>query len=376
MTNFYSVIGAGYGDEGKGRVVDGLSHVLKGRTAVVRYNSSAQAAHTVKVGNDRQVFHSINSGYLNQCATIFGPQFVVCPRLLAVETFDLKEQYSDRHPIIYCDPSCRVITPYDQIYNEWINNKNGHGTCGIGFGAAIQRDIDIPFTFYETQNRKTLISKFNEIKEYYLDINENDFSKFFNEKIESSDIYSLDYFSKAQDFLSSRATIYMQDIQKFISKQDNIIFEGAQGLFLDENSEDFPHVTRSKTGSDYIREIHDGEIHNFYVTRTFQTRHGNGPLKDEFENDVYDETNGYNKFQGRFRGGPLDVDRVSECIKDDVNINNIDSYDIVLTHMDNDIIPLIQRVDVSDRLSKFHKKDTILMGNDGVRCNSTDFNVK
>lgn len=377
MTNFYGVIGSGYGDEGKGRVVDALSFALgpnikNNKTAVIRFNGSAQAAHTVCAYNDRQVFNSINSGYLNSCPTIFGQKFVVCPRLLSLEIIKIRNKYYPTMGVrIYCDPDCRVITPYDQIYNHWANEKNQHGTCGIGFGASIERDLHVPLTFNQTQNNNTLYKKFDQIKQYYIDNNYREFCEYFESKIKSHYMFSIDMFIDCRSYLASNV-IYIRDVKKSIKGFENIIFEGAQGLFLDEDSKDFPHVTRSKTGSEYIREIHDGKLHNFYVTRCFQTRHGNGPLIGEFDKSVFDKTNGYNDFQGKFRGAPLDVDRVVKSIMKDVMKNKVDKSTVVLTHMDTELIDENEKLEVIKKLGYY---ETIEMSNNGIRCNKDIKNI-
>ena len=93
-----------------------------------------------------------------------------------------------------------------------------------------------------------------------------------------------------------------------------MVFEGAQGLKLDEFAPDYPHVTRSRTGSPNIitlcRESGISDIDLHYVSRSYLTRHGNGPLRNEVAQHPYGwtglETNQDHEFQGRFRYAKLD----------------------------------------------------------------------
>jgi adenylosuccinate synthase len=101
-----------------------------------------------------------------------------------------------------------------------------------------------------------------------------------------------------------------------------IIFEGAQGLLLDEDHRFFPHVTHSHTGLNNVMQlvVEDGieEMDVTYVTRSYATRHGAGPFPREVAGLSYkDETNVPNDWQGSIRFGELDVDLLAESIRDD-----------------------------------------------------------
>jgi adenylosuccinate synthase len=104
---------------------------------------------------------------------------------------------------------------------------------------------------------------------------------------------------------------------------DHIIFEGAQGLRLDQHSIDFPHVTYSNTGLDNVVALLDPSRHKLrvhYVTRTYLTRHGVGKLEGEHEKpeSVVDETNIHNEFQGSLRFAPLSLNRMRGDIRRDL----------------------------------------------------------
>jgi adenylosuccinate synthase len=127
-----------------------------------------------------------------------------------------------------------------------------------------------------------------------------------------------------------------------IGQCEDPVFEGAQGLLLDQNNKEFfPHVTHSNTGMTNVNilcqqaGITDKEI--YYVSRTYLTRHGAGPLPGEDPNLHYeDNTNIKNQFQGALRFAPLD-NKLKERIHKDAGGNK---YKLVLTHCDQKSPPI------------------------------------
>ena len=105
----------------------------------------------------------------------------------------------------------------------------------------------------------------------------------------------------------------------------NIIFEGAQGLALDMDGPNFPHVTRSNTGLTNVlplAKLLDLELDVIYVTRTYLTKHGAGPLPKEFTPDppIHDETNMPHDYQGVLRFAELDVVDLALRITTDMDL--------------------------------------------------------
>src|SRR5262249_48902654 len=116
-------------------------------------------------------------------------------------------------------------------------------------------------------------------------------------------------FSDAAAFLTHRTTMQAAEDAVF----DNIVFEGAQGLLLDEYHRFFPHVTRSRTGLANVVDLCQamGDIDRldvYYVIRPYMTRHGEGPFPS-YDPDMSfpDPTNHPNPWQGTLRFGALDV---------------------------------------------------------------------
>ena len=131
---------------------------------------------------------------------------------------------------------------------------------------------------------------------------------------------------------------------------DHLVFEGAQGLLLDMDNKPFaPYLTTSKTGSDNPKNIllashySDADIEVCYVTRSYFTRHGNGPFPSECDKsdlgiEVADQTNRKNEFQGELRYGRFDMELFRASLLRDAaylandfsNMKNV----LAVTHLD------------------------------------------
>lgn len=327
-----AVIGSGLGDEGKGHVVDYLAAQAKD-PVVVRFNGGAQAGHTVVTPDGkRHVFHHYGSGTLAGAKTYLSEFFVVNPLVFTDETKELKKINAlSFRPAI--DRDCLVTTPYDMIINQIVETARGnnrHGSCGLGINETITRN-----------GYDEYILRYSDL---YNDTNTLDILHFIKrnwvpERLEQLNFKNIP--ENMADLLTSDQLIlrYLEDIKFLINNSlltdfnhlynyDQIIFEGAQGLMLDEDHSNFPYVSRSKTGLDNIIKIAENfwpidSLNVFYLTRPYATRHGAGPLLHEVEEKPYkniiDETNITNDWQGSLRFGFLDLDLLSFTIKSDHN---------------------------------------------------------
>ena len=330
MKKAYVVIGANFGDEGKGLITDYLSARMGSETLVVRFNGGAQAGHTVTHPDGRRhVFGHIGSGSFSGCRT-FLSRFFVCNPL----TF-LKERETLRRlgvtPTIYIDPHAPVTTPYDMMINQYAEESRGvkrHGSCGLGFGETLERGLHPHFalTFADLAEEKLLRTRLTQIRDYWVP--------------ERLRILGLDGARAPWDhFLTSPQILenFLVDVRRFLAQvhyahpdllanSRSIVFEGAQGLLLDQDYGWFPHVTRSNTGLKNVvalaEEAGIAELKTYYLTRSYLTRHGAGPMPNESATPLYakihDPTNIPNDYQGRLRFGALDLDVLSKAIMHDL----------------------------------------------------------
>jgi adenylosuccinate synthase len=323
------VIGASYGDEGKGLFTDYLvKNPIPAKMpnkklpiAVVRFNGGAQAGHTVTTDEGiRHVFHHFGSGTLRGAPTILSRFFVVNPRLFLKEALELNA-ITDKKISIFVDPDAPITTPFEVYINQEIEKARGafrHGSCGVGFGETLEReDKDFSLTMYDIASRG-IKNKLEKIQNEWLPARLKNLGLDPEFKLPENTI-----------------DIFMEDINEFIKLVNimpdtsamnlfnHIVFEGAQGLRLDQNSEDFPYVTRSNTGLENVSvllENYNGEIDVYYISRSYLTRHGAGPLKGEFPSPFYsvmDKTNVPNPYQGTLRFASLDFERMANDVKKD-----------------------------------------------------------
>lgn len=314
------VIGANYGDEGKGLVTNYFTTQADGRTLNVLHNGGCQRGHTVVTNGKRHVFHCFGSGTLNGADTYYHENFLVDPIAWTIEV-----QQLGFNPRLWVDLNCRVVTPYDIINNrlkELARGNEKHGSCGLGIFETITRHKVIPLVVADLFNEIKLYNKLKEICKYYQSLNE--------ENAEFIGQIELDEFFRSVHLFVDNVETTFNCIYK---EYDTIIFEGGQGLRLDQdNKEDFPYLTPSSTGSAAIvsdikllvRKF-NANVEVCYVTRPYLTRHGAGPLKNEckakdLSSYIVDLTNQPNPWQDSIRYAPIDIQDFEKHISKDMSL--------------------------------------------------------
>jgi adenylosuccinate synthase len=318
-----AVIGLGFGDEGKGILTDYLCSLSKD-PLVVRFSGGHQAGHTVVYNGIRHIFSSFGSGTLRGVPTYFSKFCTISPIGIFNEFKVLKEKGIT--PKLFIDKDCPVVTPYDQYNNQREDEIKKHGTCGVGFGATIEREEK----HYHLNAMDLLYPSVRRIK---LDMIDN----YYGCRWKHLDL--IDFF-KACDFVAENENITIsENINTFYT--GDVIYEGSQGLLLDQDIGFFPHVTRSNTGSKNLYAVGMHPQTTFYlVTRAYQTRHGNGHMTTEsIPHNIKsnpNETNVNNKYQGEFRRALLDLDLLKYAIKKDGNFSNgLTQPTLVITCLDH-----------------------------------------
>lgn len=344
-----AVIGANWGDEGKGLAVDRLAAELEDSgapTIVVRSNGGAQAGHGVaRPEGGRHVFHHIGAGTFTGAATHLSQFFVAHPMVLGAELADL-EALGARPRRITIDPRAPVTTPWDMAINQALEIQRAggrHGSTGLGFGETIERQEQGFLLTAGDLWSPGLELKLAQIRDGWLP------SRLAELGIDPADSPLASILTGATDL----APRFLEDCAAFrarvglledaaIAKGDSVIFEGAQGLQLDMDYGVFPHVTRSYTGLRNMvaiaREAGIARISPLYMTRAYATRHGAGPLPHEAPGPdgigridwakIVDLTNAPNDWQGTIREAPLDTDLLRATIARDVALGRAAGIDI------------------------------------------------
>lgn len=315
------MVGLGFGDEGKGHVVDWLCANAKD-PCVTRFCGGPQAAHHVVLsdGTDH-VFSHFGSGTLRGAPTNWSRFCPVNPVALINEFDDLKNRgYTPR---IYIDPQCPVVTPFEQHWNDESGDNLEHGTCGAGIFATKRREDAHYHVWFEDLFHPIVL----EMKLALL-------AKFYGRTSYTSKYIKLSDFLRSCDACVSEDDICTHT--KVVLHGRPHIFEGSQGLMLDQSYGFFPHVTPSNTGMTNVIALTNASPTVWLVTRAYQTRHGAGPMSLAVEHGIKDnpyEKNRDDGAQGEFRKTLLDLDLVRYAVSKDPGIRDT-RPNLVVTCMD------------------------------------------
>ena len=316
------VIGANFGDEGKGLMTDYFCHqsTLRGeKSLVVLHNGGAQRGHTVVTPDgNRHVFHHFGSGTFAGADTYFSEEFILNPIIFRQEWEEFEEM--GIAPKVYADENCLITTPFDMILNQIKEKWRGgerHGSCGIGiYETKIRTLYNFEVGIWKQLSKDELIDYLKKIRDEYF-MYTIDFVGFkvpedWLNIVNSENLINV--FAEDMMFMLSR--MLFKPEKEIFSEYDFLVFENGQGLLLDQNNKEyFPHLTPSNTGLKnplkIISNMHcNPDVEVCYVTRTYLTRHGAGRLdgecdKQEINPDIQDLTNVPNPHQGTLRYAKL-----------------------------------------------------------------------
>lgn len=370
------VIGANFGDEGKGLMTD--YYAAKSDSIVVRFNGGAQAGHTVVTPDGkRHVFSHIGSGSFAGAETFLSRYFVCNPLLFRKEWDVLSPKCSV--PQIHVDAAAIVTTPYDMMINQIAEDLRGngrHGSCGMGFGETIERCSHAPLalSYSNLTDTAALRVKLTKIQKEWLPqrlaaLGFATLPEKWQERVASTGI--VDKFIEDTAFFLQ--TSRLAEASFLADTKKHIVFEGAQGLMLDQTRGIFPHVTRSHTGLTNVlplaKDAGIDELNVTYATRAYLTRHGAGPLENEEKappaQGIKDDTNVLNDWQGNLRYALLEIETLARFIRDDLSdaagsikispalaVTCIDQMDELVTYADRGSITTGRMTGYLDLLKK------------------------
>ena len=307
------IIGAQWGDEGKGKIVDYLAEDAK---YVVRYSGGPNAGHTIVVDGKQFALHQVPSGILYKDKTVFlGSGMVIDAEALFNELQMLKDNGIDWEGRVFISDRAQLILPkYRTMDKERdAQRKRPIGTTGRGMGIA----------YAEKAHR-------DGVRLADLD---------WADKMAEFDGEDLEYINKYKDQLLSMRVDLVAKMHEF--RKDNILFEGAQGAMLDIDSGTYPFVssgTSCAAGACTGSGIGPHQIDKILgVFKAYQTRVGNGPMPTEFNNESEGELCQYVRDTGREYG--VTTGRARRCgyldlvaLRYACRFNSMDG--LVLTHLD------------------------------------------
>jgi adenylosuccinate synthase len=326
-----AIVGAQWGDEGKGKIVDLLSANVD---IVARYQGGANAGHTVVIGNEKYVLHLIPSGIFHPNAKcVIGNGIVIDPLALVEEIEELKKLNIDLSGRLLISNNAHLIFPYHKLMDKLREQSDNIGTTGRGIGPAyIDKASRIGIKVADLLNRDVFIKKLDDNLKYYNRL----FEYFFNaEKLDKEEIISQysNYIQIIREFSADTVTF----LNSAIKEGKTILAEGAQGAMLDIDHGTYPYVTSSNPtsgGACTGLGIPPTSIEAILgVTKAYCTRVGNGPFPTELIETTGERIRSLGHEFGATTGRPRRcgwLDAVA--LKYSVMINGIDS--LAITKLD------------------------------------------
>ncbi len=275
------VVGAQWGDEGKGKVIDLLAQQSDW---IVRAQGGNNAGHTILFDSQEYKLHLIPTGILNphtQCAIAAG--VVIDPFVLIEEMDMLRKKEIDFEDRLWISPNAHLIMPYHKVFDALQEKRKADdaiGTTKRGIGPCYADKVSRAGVRVADLLD---LDHFQSLLKYMLKIKNEELTKLFGASPLSFDKVFADYAHAAK-----RLRPHVQDINPLLESalDKTVLFEGAQGTFLDVTSGTYPYVTSSNTTAAGIcsgAEVGPGSIdHILGVMKLYTTRVGNGPFPTEF----------------------------------------------------------------------------------------------
>ncbi len=277
----YIVLGAQWGDEGKGKIVDLLARKAD---LVVRFQGGANAGHTVIANGKKYVLHLIPGGIVaGQAMNVIGNGCVVDPITFNEEINYLKQQGVEVTPQkLMISSQAHVVTPVHKYLDRVMNKKIG--TTGRGIGPAYTDKIQRTGIRLETMVQGTFLEQFKEQAHFYERLLAHHYEEpFINVK------QAVEQLKEAQETIKPFIGDTVSLIHDYLSQKANILYEGAQGTMLDVDHGTYPFVTSSSTtiggaftGGGVFLEF-DKRIG---LVKAYTTRVGEGPFPTELHDEL------------------------------------------------------------------------------------------
>lgn len=330
MNQAFITVDLGFGDSGKGTIVDFLASQHEA-PLVVRYNGGAQCAHSVVLPDGREhIFNQFGSGTFVPGSATFYSKYAYFSPLLLVSEMKRLERKGVVNPgdLFYVDENALVTTPYHRAANrlrEIARAGNAHGTCGIGIGETARLNLEVPeiaprvkdFTkeklFANVSLAEVRKHFFLEVQQLFPLLDRKD--ETVRQELSTFDVDPVDVLKMIQSVYDQIHILNADEVGALFAKSETVIFEGAQGVLLDQDHGFHPYTTWSDTTSrnayailsDLQSDVVPEEIG---IIRAFTTRHGPGPFPSEakyLSELLEDPRNPENRWQKRMRIGQFDA---------------------------------------------------------------------
>ncbi|WP_457600577.1 adenylosuccinate synthase [Hydrogenivirga sp.] len=325
------ILGAQWGDEGKGKIVDLLS---ENYDVTVRYQGGSNAGHTVIANGEKFILHLLPTGILHpNVVGVIAQGMVVDLEVLDQELEGLKEKGIDYEGRLLISDRAHLVMPYHKLLDRLFERKGGIGTTLRGIGPAYMFKFGRKgLRLSDLEDEKRLYEVIEENVSFVKDVCEKVFCE--KDELDARRIYeeTLERYSKYRHLV--------EDVSRYLLKTEKtLLFEGAQGTMLDIDMGTYPYVTSSNSSALGLSNG-TGLSPKFFsdaylvgVAKAYTTRVGGGPfpteLRDEDGDRLRDLGGEYGSTTGRPRRcGWLDL----VALKYAVDLNHFDG--IILTKLD------------------------------------------
>ena len=341
MSNNTLILGLQWGDEGKGKIVDALSENVY---AVCRFQGGHNAGHTIKVDGVQTVLHLIPSGVLHKnIKCLIGNGVVLSLEAIKKEIKGLKEFDVEINNRLFISENCPLILP-SHIKIDQVRDKDEFiGTTGRGIGPAYEDKVGRRAIRFGDLKDETLLRK----KVSRLIKIHNKLLKHFYDTEPFSEEEILNNLLSYRDFADTFSVNTTDLLMTWTKEGKEILFEGAQGTFLDIDHGTYPYVTSSSTTIGGVSSglgIGPRHINNVIgIVKAYATRVGEGPfiteLFDKDGEEIAKRGSEFGATTGRPRRcGWLDL----VALKKAIFINSVDSLCITKA----DVLDTFQNINI------------------------------
>jgi adenylosuccinate synthase len=299
------VIGAQWGDEGKGKVVDVITPQVN---VVVRFSGGNNAGHTVVVGREKYVLHTIPSGILhNGCRCVVGCGVVIDPGSLIEEMESLVQRGVTLDGNLYISKNAHLIMPYHPALDRASEAKRGArriGTTGKGVGPAyVDKAARVGIRMADLLDERL----FREKLEFNLAYKNRLLREFYDAETFSVEAI-LNQYLRYAGWLAPYITDTALLLHKWIESGYSVLFEGAQATMLDIDHGTYPYITSSSTtagGAATGTGVPPTKIHGVLgVAKAYSTRVGEGPFPTEMKGKMAEAIRARGNEYGATTGRP------------------------------------------------------------------------
>jgi len=336
--NVYLLVDLGFGDQGKGSIVDALARKTGAHT-VVRFHGGPQAGHGVTTPDGRHhIFAQFGSAsFIPGVQTFLSRFMLIDPWRMLVEAKQLAKQgVVNVLGRTLISENALIITPFHAAANrlrELARGQNRHGSCGLGIGETVKDSFELPAHYVLRAN--ALRGASVQERSFSLRKKLRYIQHFKREQLSQEGVIAqcwcmpeakadldLLLISQVAENLVDNLTKLFERVRivadnmlgKILARDGTVIFEPAQGVLLDEWRGFHPYTTWSTctlANADTLlkEQDFDGRVHRIGILRAYATRHGPGPFPTEDQgltSRLPDPPSARNEWQGQFRVGWFD----------------------------------------------------------------------